>query len=270
MDSHSGSDWSMVFCPSGIYDSGASKLTYITPARWAFLIWPAIHFLLLGTLLYQFTENGCRIVVKAISWRFFVLMEANALYLYLWYSHLYSWAFCASTIVVSMLISIRGIMLENLRSTIVADQLFVWIPLSLYDGWMFTVQQTTVFAALGLDASIEAAGFWTLFFVCTTFMGMQPLALWLSMIQPAGGIAIAWYLWAVFDGQRSNELVHQWALVSAIFATIWVNIGLTSIGASIRDKMRRIEGGSNGERAPLVVYSSGKKYCNTHIWKVHL
>ncbi len=96
---------------SGIYNPGATKLTYMTPARWAFLIWcvlagsinralshsfrrPAIHFILLGTLLYQFSENGHRIVVKGISWRFFVLMVANALYLYLWYSHLYGWGKC--------------------------------------------------------------------------------------------------------------------------------------------------------------------------------
>lgn len=48
-----------------------------------------IHLLLLGTIIYQFTENGHRTVIEGISWRFPLLAVLNAVYVNLWSSHYY-------------------------------------------------------------------------------------------------------------------------------------------------------------------------------------
>ncbi len=48
-----------------------------------------IHFLLLGTIIYQFTENGHRTIIEGISWRLPLLAVLNAVYVNLWAAHRY-------------------------------------------------------------------------------------------------------------------------------------------------------------------------------------
>lgn len=48
-----------------------------------------IHILLLGTIIYQFTENGHRTIIDGVSWRFPLLAVLNAVYISLWVSHHY-------------------------------------------------------------------------------------------------------------------------------------------------------------------------------------
>jgi hypothetical protein len=36
-------------------------------------VWSLIHLLLLGTMVYQFTERGKAIVIDSIGWRFVLL-----------------------------------------------------------------------------------------------------------------------------------------------------------------------------------------------------
>jgi len=43
-----------------------------------------IHLLLLGTIIYQFTEPGKRVIIDAVSWRFPLLGILNAVYINLW------------------------------------------------------------------------------------------------------------------------------------------------------------------------------------------
>lgn len=76
--------------PEDMY--GSSKTTYITPSYYvsfdvqnamrvagteltcqAFYVWSLIHLLLLGTMVYQFTERGKAIVIDSIGWRFVLL-----------------------------------------------------------------------------------------------------------------------------------------------------------------------------------------------------
>ena len=55
----------------------------VTPSR------SLIHFLLLGTIIYQFTEDGHHTIIEGISWRFPLLGVLNAIYVNLWASHHY-------------------------------------------------------------------------------------------------------------------------------------------------------------------------------------
>lgn len=52
-----------------------------------------IHVLLLGTIIYQFTPSGKNVIVDGISWRFPLLGILNAIYVNLWASHHYVFAF---------------------------------------------------------------------------------------------------------------------------------------------------------------------------------
>jgi hypothetical protein len=65
-----------------------------------------IHLLLLGTIVYQFTAVGKKVIVDGISWRFALLGVLNSIYVQLWASHHYVVAFIfalfvSSTVTVS-------------------------------------------------------------------------------------------------------------------------------------------------------------------------
>ena len=48
-----------------------------------------IHLLLLGTIIYQFTPDGKKVIIDGISWRFPLLGLLNAIYVNLWASQHY-------------------------------------------------------------------------------------------------------------------------------------------------------------------------------------
>ena len=50
---------------------------------------PVVHFLLLGTVVYQFFPGGKKIMIDNISWRFPLLGILSAAYINLWAMHYY-------------------------------------------------------------------------------------------------------------------------------------------------------------------------------------
>ncbi|CAL1708106.1 unnamed protein product [Somion occarium] len=220
-----GSNIYSVAGPQDIYVSG--KQTYLTPAPWAFGIWSIIHLLLLGTIIYQFTESGKQIIIDGISWRFPLLGLLNSIYVNFWKFH----------------------EPQNL-----ADELFVHLPFSLYHGWTTVLVVLTAFEAFGNDATTERAGVWTKIFVFLALLFLEATAATYAFASAEGdlpaSLAIAWSLWAIFAHQTSSGFVHWTALAFSILALVWVVKALVGVV----QKVRRSRGGVSldEERAPLV------------------
>jgi hypothetical protein len=54
-----------------------------------------IHLLLLGTIIYQFTPGGKKVVIDGINWRFALLAILNAAYVRVWASGHYVIGACS-------------------------------------------------------------------------------------------------------------------------------------------------------------------------------
>ncbi|KAI0686841.1 hypothetical protein BC835DRAFT_1378186 [Cytidiella melzeri] len=241
----------------GVYDSIAyhsGKLTYITPAPWAFLIWSVIHLLLLGTIIYQFTENGHRTIIEGISWRFPLLGVLNAVYVNLWASHHYIVAFVFSLLVSSAVTHIYYIVKKYHEPADTADEIFVHLPFSLYHGWTTVLVVLSAFTAFGVNAVTHHAGIWTKVFVFLALFFLEATAATYAFSSPEGdlpaSIAIAWFLWAVFAQQHSSAFIHWSALAFAILALVWVAKAVIATGLKIRRGRSGIS--LDEERAPLV------------------
>ncbi|KAI0812326.1 hypothetical protein BC629DRAFT_1589109 [Irpex lacteus] len=232
----------------------SGKITYITPAPWAFYIWSIVHLLLLGTIIYQFTEKGHHTVIEGISWRFPLLAVLNAVYVNLWASHHYIVAFIFSLLVSVSVTHIYYIVKKYHEPASTADELFVHLPFSLYHGWTTVLVVLSAFTAFGVNAVTHHAGIWTKVFVFLALFFLEATAVTYAFSSPEGdlpaGIAITWYLWAVFAEQRSSAFVHWSALAFAILSLVWVGKALIATGL----KIRRGSGGISldEERAPLV------------------
>jgi hypothetical protein len=128
-----GSNVYSVAGPDDMY--GSEKTTYITPSVWAFYVWSLIHLLLLGTMVFQFTNRGKEIIVDSIQWRFAILGIFNSVYIFFWARHWYILAFVMSLLVSATVSQIYYVVKKNHGSReSLAEEAFVHLPFSLYHG----------------------------------------------------------------------------------------------------------------------------------------
>jgi hypothetical protein len=244
-----GSNISTIFVPSDIYFKG--KETYITPSPWAFLIWSLIHLLLLGTIIYQFTPDGKKVIIDGISWRFPLLGLLNAIYVNLWASQHYVYAFIFALLVSSAVTHVYYVVKKSHSPANLADELFVHLPFSLYHGWTTILVVLTAFEAFGTDALAHPPGVWTKVFVFLALFFFEATSAAYAFSTPEGdlpaAIAITWSLFAIFDRQR-GPFIHWSALTFALLSLIWVVKGAFGLLSSWRSGGIVLE---DEERAPL-------------------
>jgi len=244
-----GSNISTFFVPTNVYYHG--KETYITPSAWAFVIWSLIHLLLLGTIFYQFTPEGKRIIIDAISWRFAVLGVLNAVYVNLWASNHSVIAFIFALLVSSAVTHIYYIVKKLHVPSSKFDEIFVHLPFSLWHGWTTVLVILTAFEAFGTNAAIHPPGVWTKVFVFLGLFFFEGTAAAYAFSTPEGdlpaAIAITWSLFAIFDHQH-NPFIHWSALAFALLSLIWVVKGALGLISTWRRGGIVLE---DEERAPL-------------------
>ncbi|KIM21065.1 hypothetical protein M408DRAFT_333659 [Serendipita vermifera MAFF 305830] len=248
-----GSNIYTVAGPGDIYRN--SKETYLTPAYWTFGIWSLIHLLLLGYLVYQFTDSGKDVIIDGIGWRFPLLAVLNAVYVNVWASGHYIVAFIFALLVSSAVSHIYYIVKKHHRSKNLGDELFVHLPFSLYHGWTTVLIFLTGFEAFGRNAYTHRAGVWTKIFVFLALFILEATAAAYAFSSPegdlAGAIAITWSLFGIYAHQSahgSSKFVSISALVFAILSAFWI---VTSAWKLYQSR------GTRGllhdeERAPLV------------------
>jgi len=251
-----GSNIFTVAGPGDVYHS--TKETYLTPEWWTFLIWSLIHLLLLGYIIYQFTDAGKETIIDGIGWRFPLLAVLNAIYVNVWARGHYIVAFIFALFVSSTVSHIYYVIKKYHKGETFADELFVHLPFSVYHGWTTVLVFLTGFEAFGRNASTHSAGVWTKIFVFLALMILEGTAAAYAFSGPegdlAGAIAITWSLFGIYAHQSSAEHASRFisisALVFAILSAFWIGVSVW--------KLYKAKGGVRGalhsdeERAPLV------------------
>jgi len=244
-----GSNISTVFVPYNAYEHG--KQTYITPSPWAFVIWSLIHLLLLGTIFYQFSPEGKRVIIDGISWRFALLGVLNAIYVNLWSSKHHVIAFIFALLVSSSVTHIYYVVKKFHPPSSNFDELFVHLPFSLWHGWTTVLVVLTAFEAFGTDALEHPPGVWTKVFVFLALFFFEGTAAAYAFSTPEGdlpaAIAITWSLFAIYDRQP-NPFIHWSALAFALLSLVWVLKGAFGLFSTWRRGGIVLE---DEERAPL-------------------
>jgi len=232
---------------------GNGKETYITPAPWAFYIWSIIHLLLLGYIVYQFHPAGKKTIIDGISWRFPLLLVLNSIYVHTWARQQYVIAFIFALLVTSAVSHIYWIVKKDHRGDILADELFIHLPFSLYHGWTTVLVILTAFEAFGVNALQRAPGVGTKVFVFLALFFLESTSVAYACSSEegdlAGAIAIAWSLWAIFAQQKSSQFIHWSAFAFAL-------LSLLSVAKALWSQIRTRSGVRgilhDEERAPLV------------------
>lgn len=220
-----GSNIYTVASPKAVY--GNIKPTYFTPASWAFFAWSIIHFLLLGTIIYQFTSAHAKaVVIDGVSWRFPLVAVLNAIFVTVWAHHQYIVAFILSLLVASTVSNIYYVVKKNHSPESTGDELFVHLPFSMWHGWTTVLILVTAFEAFGVNAAKHHPGVWTKVFVFLSLFFLEATATAYALSSTEGDLpgafVISWTLWAIFDHQRSSAFIHWSALAFSILSLIWV------------------------------------------------
>lgn len=248
-----GSNIWTIAAPRDIYYTG--KETYITPAPWAFVIWTLIHLLLLGTIIYQFTPNGKRVIIDGVSWRFPLLAVLNSIFVNLWATHHYIPAFVFALFVSSAVTHVYYIVKKHHAPSSAGDEIFVHLPFSLWHGWTTVLVILAAFEAFGNNVYDRPAGVWTKVFVFLGLFFLEGTAATYAFSTPEGdlpaSIAITWSLWAIFAHQNVHRsgFIHWSALAFAILSLFWVAKGALDLTKRLRGGAVALE---DPERAPLV------------------
>jgi len=236
--------------PKQVY--GYGKETYFTPATWAFGIWTLIHLLLLGTIVYQFFDNGKKTIIDGVSWRFPLLIVLNAVYMNVWARGHYIVAFIFALLVSSTVSHIYYIVKKNHVGENIHDELWIHLPFSLWHGFTLVLVFVTGFEAFGVNALHHHAGIFTKVAVFLSLLFLEATAAAYAFSSPegdlAGAIAISWSLWAIFDHQRSSAFIHWSSLAFAILSVFW-------IGKALWGTITAHRSGNvlhDSERAPLI------------------
>jgi len=220
-----GSNIYTVASPTPVY--GVLKETYLTPSCWAFFAWSLIHFLLLGTIIYQFTSVHAKsVIIDGISWRFPLLAVLNAVFVTVWAHQHHLAAFILSLLVASTVSHIYYVVKKNHSSESTGDELFVHLPFSMWHGWATVLIFLTAFEAFGVNAAKHHPGVWTKVFVFLSLFFLEATATAYALSSTEGDLpgafVISWTLWAIFDHQRSSAFIHWSALAFSILSLVWV------------------------------------------------
>ncbi|KAF8310631.1 hypothetical protein DL93DRAFT_2169519 [Clavulina sp. PMI_390] len=155
-----------------------------------------IHLLLLGCIIYQFTANGRKTIIDGISRRFPLLLVLNAIYVNVWVNGHYAVAFILR-------------LFENL-----GDELFIYLPFSLYHGWTTVLVVITAFEAFGVNAATHKASIGTKVFAFLAFFFLESTSVAVFIHWSAFAFAflslfsIAKAVFGPF-GARQTDLLHD-------------------------------------------------------------
>jgi len=200
------------------YGFGVGPRTLLTPAPWAFAILFIVHVLFAGTTAFvQWTERGKEIVIRGLTWRWSVLMAASIVWTAAWVRQLYLFAWFAS-IVVALLASHTYLAVKKeFRSASGfdwRDELFIYLPFALYDGWtlfMFVVSTFAAFAPNAIHSGVgtQVAAIWLLTLLVGTAHGH---AFFTTGGNVPGNVAVTWGIFSIFANQTVPSI--KWATLA--------------------------------------------------------
>ncbi|EIW85468.1 hypothetical protein CONPUDRAFT_118366, partial [Coniophora puteana RWD-64-598 SS2] len=229
------------------------RTTYITPASWAFLIWHVIHLLLLGTIIYQFTPSGKRVIIDSIGWRFPLLTVLNTVFVGLRATHQWVSSFVFALLVYSSVTHIYYIVKKRHAAPNLGDEIYIHLPFSLWHAWSTFIVIVAAFEAFGIP-TYYTAGIATEVLVFLSLLFLEFTAIYYAFSTKdgdlPGAVVIFWSIWAVLDRQGwRNDFIYWSAFGFAILSLVWIVRGGVRLFRRIRERSIALD---EAERAPLL------------------
>jgi len=201
----------------------------ITPAPYAFSIWPLIYLLLIGFVIYQFQPRAAKSkMVQNIGPWFIISCLFNALWILVWhYEKLASSIFIMLALLISLIVIYTAIRKDKQPPT-PGERFFVRLPFSIYLGWICVatiVNEAVVLYAAdwnGLGLSDVA---WTIILLIAA--SLLAIVIGFRFLDPAFILVFIWSFIAIAVKQGQLPAVSLTACIGAGVLTaaaivIWI------------------------------------------------
>lgn len=246
--------------------SGATKDTYFSPEQWIFSVWPLIHLMILGMMVYQFFEGGYHPIIEGVGWRFPLLCVLTSVYSGLVVSgnsnhhqktiHVYAiLAFVTMLLIAGVVSHIYRTLKVHHKSKSILDFALVHAPFSLYHGFVVVLVVVSAFNAFGVNAHLHAPKIFTKAFVLAASVLLEATAAGYALTSDGdimGAGVISFSLLAIFQHQtiaHSGKFIHYSVLVFFIISLVAVLRAVIALIQGRRNGAIALEG---NERAPLL------------------
>ncbi|HEX5025096.1 MAG TPA: hypothetical protein VFV68_07475 [Agriterribacter sp.] len=201
-----------------------------TPAGYAFSIWGFIYMLLFAFVIYQgiglFKKRDDDDFVLKIGWWFVASCMVNSMWVVVW---VYEFIGLSVLIILILLFSLLKIVVNtNMANGKASPQtkVFVWLPFSIYSGWVTVASIAAVAAWL---TKIEWNGFgipevtWTIVMICIA--GAVNLFMTWNRNMPLFSLVGVWALLAIAVANRyENPVIVQAACLASVILLISAGI----------------------------------------------
>jgi len=224
------------------------KLTYISPAPFAYLVWSLIHLLLFGFIVYQWFDSAKEVVIDAVGWHFVFIGLWNSASVGLCETHhpILAW------IAVLFLCGQISAVYYNFRAKYPPegfnDTVWIHMPFSLYHAWIVVISVVGAFIAFTPAATDKDPSVFITILVIIGLLFLQGTAV--GYVEAGkgdlvGSLVIAWSMAAIAVQQHE----HAWIYWSAVVLTV-----ITVLHSAKPFALRLYRHGSlrNGEGAPLL------------------
>ncbi|NIK76061.1 hypothetical protein FHS15_001168 [Paenibacillus castaneae] len=189
----------------------------ITPAPYAFSIWSIIYLLLIGFVAYQLRPRTAQSsIVQSIGPWFLISCLLNMAWILVWhYERLNSSVFVMFALLLSLIIIYTKIRTAKVRA-VTGERLLVWLPFSIYLGWISTATIVNVSVAL-YAANWDGFGLsdiaWTIIMLIAA--GCLALFVGFKHYDPAYTIVLIWSFIAIAKREEQQSDIILAALIGA-------------------------------------------------------
>jgi hypothetical protein len=198
--------------------------TLFTPDGFTFSIWGVIYLALAGFVIYQaLPARRNSALLATVSRLFIYTCIANIVWLFCWHYELLWLSLVVMLTLLVLLVRIYRILNIDIRAVNRAQRLFLFLPFSLYTGWITVatianltiVQQSMGWESAGLDAIS-----WTLLKLAIA-AGISAVVV-LRRYDMVYGLVIAWAAYGIMSKQSGTPEIAGAAMLLAAFAVILV------------------------------------------------
>ncbi|KAG8991268.1 hypothetical protein FRB94_002043 [Tulasnella sp. JGI-2019a] len=185
-----------IFCIArGVH--GHRNDSFLTASTMTFGVWVVILILFIGTLVYQWTDRGKKVIIDGLSWRLPVIFLANTAYLHFWiHRNLFS-VFMFAIFANIAVTNAYYILKTEHHPENIYEELLVHTPISMLHAWSTFLVIDSAFAAFGERTGFEPHG-WTKFYVIVALLGLE--------------LVSAGYAHATSDGDLIGNITITWVL----------------------------------------------------------
>ncbi|KAG8991269.1 hypothetical protein FRB93_002845 [Tulasnella sp. JGI-2019a] len=212
-----------IFCiVKGVH--GHRNNSFLTAPTMTFGVWTVIQILFIGSIIYQWSDRGKKIIIDGLSWRLPVIFLLNTTYLHFWiHSNLFP-VFIFAIFANVAVTNAYYILKTKHHPKNIYDELLVHTPISILHAWSVFLVIDSAFAAFGEQVS-HGPHPWTKFYLVVALLGLEFVsacyALATSEGDLAGNITITWVLYGLARRGLyipfAETATRRAALVSAVF-----------------------------------------------------